>query len=238
MTEKKKGVPILVIGNSHTTAIKLAVNKMNIDYIEVVNTTDKKMDISERVKVITPEMVARFAPEFVFCTFGGSEHSVFGLIESPVKFDFSTPMMPTVEAGRWPIPYGAVRATLERAVARARSNMVVLKDALSCPIQHLCSPAPFRDIADDAVLPGVFMERLQFGISPKSIRKKLHEVHSAVLLDICQALGIGFIDVPQKSVDEDGFLLPDLCTRDPTHGNAEYGKLVVQQILEATKAAA
>lgn len=229
--------PILVIGNSHAAAIKIAVKEQKNDSIEVVNLNESNADPKMKTKNITSDLLEKYSPEFVFSSFGGAEHNVLGLIEAPVKFDFVSPNNPSVETDRWTVPYGAVRATLEQSIKRARQNLAVLREVFSSrPVQHICSPPPFSSINEGAFLPKDYRARLQYGISPPALRKKLYDVHTSIFREITDSLGIGFIDYPPESVDEDGYLLPRYWTKDPTHGNHLYGALVVRQILDAARA--
>ena len=43
--------------------------------------------------------------------------------------------------------------------------------------------------------------------------------------------GAIYLDAPAKAVDGNGFLRDEFCNADPTHGNARYGRLVLDQIL-------
>ena len=92
-----------------------------------------------------------------------------------------------------------------------------------------------RACGEQAVLPRVFQENLHLGISPPAIRRKLHELHSDIARQAYAAMNIGFLGVPSACMDADGYLLPPYWSKDPTHGNAKYGALVIQQILEQSR---
>lgn len=225
-------VEILVIGNSHTTGIEAALTEKTRPLIDVVNLAVFFDPEQRRNKVLRSEIADLFQPKRIFCTFGGSEHSVLGLLESPVKFDFMTPNNPSVDPSRKLVLEGLVRETLLRAMTNALNNARELRRLYECPITHLCTPPPFRELGAQSVLPRVFHDRLALGISPPPIRKKLHELHSDVARASQAALGIGFLGAPAGCMDADGYLLPQYWSNDPTHGNLQYGALVIEQILE------
>ena len=223
---------ILVIGNSHTTAIEAALDEQTRKRIAVVNLAVYFDPENRRNKVLRPEIVDLFKPRRIYCTFGGSEHNVFGLLESPMKFDFVTPRDLTLESGRSVVLAGMVRETLARAMTNALNNSRELRRLFDCPITYLCTPPPFRHLAEQAVLPRVFQETLHLGISPPAIRRKLHELHSDIARKAHAAMKIGFMEVPPACMDHEGYLLQPYWSKDPTHGNGRYGALVIEQILE------
>ncbi|WP_426959670.1 hypothetical protein [Muricoccus radiodurans] len=221
----------LVIGHSHTTAIEKAVLADPGLDIVVIN-YGKTYEVGKRHKTLAPELAELYAPARVFTAFGGSEHSVFGLIEAPVPFDFHLDAVPGVEPGRWVVPSGMIRRTLHAAMARKMALAAGARALFGVPVAHLCSPPPFGTIDDPMNLPRVFHDKLAAGIVPARLRRKLHHVHSAIVRDFCAENGIAFLEVPPESMDAEGYLRPEFATRDPTHGNHRYGRLVLRQIME------
>jgi hypothetical protein len=232
MVARIKRPEILVIGNSHTTAIAAALTDDLRSRIEVVNLATYFDPVNRRNKVLPADIAETFQPGRIYCTFGGSEYSVFGLLEAPVRFDFMTAGSAQVEPGRELIPYALVSGTLERAMRRATGLTRELREHYRCPITHICTPAPFRAITDGAKLPTVFQANLHLGVSPASIRKKLYDLHCEIAKSTYSAIDVGYLPVPQEAVDAEGFLLDRYCSQDPTHANASYGALVLKQILE------
>jgi hypothetical protein len=222
---------IMVIGNSHTMAVAMAQTPETKRRIKVINLASYFDPVNRRNKVLPPNIVDMFQPKRIFCSFGGSEHSVFGLLEAPVRFDFMTPQQSAVEPGRSVINYALVRATLERAMRNAMNHTRELRGLYACPITHVCTPPPFRALVEGRRLPALFEANLHLGISPASIRKKLYDMHSDIARANAAALGIGFLEVPEGCTDADGFLLDEFCNREPTHANTRYGKLVIDQML-------
>jgi hypothetical protein len=222
---------VLVIGNSHTKSIEAALTDKTRKLVEVVNLATYFDPVNRRNKVLPPIVVDMFQPERIYCSFGGSEYSVFGLLEAPVRFDFMTASDSSVEPGREVIPYALVKATLERAMRRAIGHTRDLRALFQCPITHVCTPPPFRAVAEGARLPTVFQANLHLGISPASIRMKLYELYNEIARETYVPLGVDILGVPPGCTDEDGFLLAEFCSVDPTHANERYGELVLRQIL-------
>ena len=224
--------PILVIGTSHTSAISAGLTIDQRDRVDVVNIATFFDPEGGRNKILHPELTELFVPEHIFCTFGGSEHNVLGLIEAPQPFDFYAPGLPELGEGRVIIPRSLVRADLKRRMRRWLELSRSLQAMFPRPIHHLCSPPPFREIDQNAVLPTVFDDILARGIAPAALRWKLHDLHSEIARAHCDEIGIGFIPPPPTAMDAEGFLLTGLWKKDPTHGNAAYGTLAMGQVME------
>lgn len=224
----------LVIGNSHTTAIAAALARSPDSRFQVVNIASYFDPVNRRNKFVPADITSLFQPQRIFCTFGGSEHSVMGLLEAPDRFDFRLPSDDSVEPGRVLIPHGLVRSTLTQAMQTGLKNLREIRRLYACPITHLCTPPPFRAIGERQLLPRVFQENLRLGLSPASIRRKLYVLHSDITLEVCASERVGFMKVPAQCRDTEGYLLERYWSKDPTHGNAEYGALMVQLMLEAS----
>jgi hypothetical protein len=227
--------PILVIGNSHTTAIAAALQAEADTAIQVVNIAVEFDPVNRKNKFLPADIAAHYQPKRIYCSFGGSEHNVFGLLEAPARFDFMTPQSDKVEPDRQIVPYGVVRATLARAMGTAFANLTALRKAFACPIKQLCTPPPFRQLGPKHILPRVFHDKLHLGIAPPSLRRKLHLLHSALAKEKAMELGIETLETPTTCSDADGYLLPEYWGKDPTHGNARYGTLVLRQIRDDTR---
>jgi len=236
---------VLIIGNSHTTAIESALDGQPDSTVQVVNLATFFDPINRRNKVLPDEIAGLFQPRRIYCTFGGAECSLLGLIEAPSRFDFMTATSGAIDPDREFIPHALVRATLEGLMKTGIATTRKLRSLYECPITHICTPPPFRSIPPDTRLPTVFQEKIASGVTPAPVRKKIHELHSQIARDTYATIDVGFLDVPVASKDEDGYLLdryfsqvesmderdPAGLRRDPTHGNELYGALVLDQIL-------
>jgi hypothetical protein len=226
--------PYLVIGDSHTTAISSALSRSPDDRFDIVNLVIAFSSENYKNKDLPDYITSLYQPKFIFCTFGGSEHSVFGLLEMPQPFDFFDPHDTSIDPQRQLISYSMVRETLARRMKRGFMLLKKVKSLYDCQVIHICSPPPFENIDDHHVLPRVFHDNMQYGIAPASFRRKLYRLHSSIVFNMCQELEVDFLGVPQESMNSSGFLRPELMSKDPTHANAEYGKLVLQQLIEYT----
>ena len=223
---------ILIIGNSHTNAMAAAAAERPDERFHVVNLASFFDPVNRKNKVLKPELKHLFAPDRIFCSFGGSEHNVFGLLEAPTKFDFMLPHSDEVLGDRELVSYGLIWATLSAAMKRHLTQIVELRDMFGAPVTHICTPPPFREIAEGAVLPRVFHDKMHLGVAPASLRKKIYFTHSAIARHWCAQHGIAFRDPPRVASDSDGYLKAQYCSADPTHANAAYGRLVLDDILE------
>ena len=98
---------------------------------------------------------------------------------------------------------------------------------------YVAPPPPFAELAPEAVLPTTFLPLLEKGIAPAAIRLKLYRVQNRIMQEHCEKAGIGMIHAPAAAQDSAGFLLDEYWDRDPTHGNARYGALVIDGLRSA-----
>ena len=75
-----------------------------------------------------------------------------------------------------------------------------------------------------------FREKIKNGITPKLIRWKLWHLHNDIIKKYCINNGISYITMPDGTIDDEGFLKECYWNNDPTHANADYGRLVIEQI--------
>lgn len=224
--------PFLVIGNSHATAVEAALLESPDERFDIVNLASYFDAENRRNKTLPRQVVELFQPRRIFCCFGGSEHSVLGLLEMPVRFDFMMPGDEQVDPARQFVPCALVRETLELNMRRGLEHLRLLRELYACPIVHFCSPPPFRELVRGHRLPGTFMKNLHLGLSPAPLRRRLHALHSDIVRRTCAKSGVDFMPVPAECMDGDGYLRPGYWSTDPTHGNARYGALIIRRFLE------
>ena len=83
------------------------------------------------------------------------------------------------------------------------------------------------------MFPGTFQDRVdQFGISSPQFRQKVWLLYCDVTRSMAEDLGVKVLDAPIAGQD-DGFLAKPYWCDDPTHGNIDYGDLVIDAFLEA-----
>lgn len=220
-------VEVLILGESHTTAISRAI----ADRIQ-----DKFVCIDVRkgagTSKVNEELFANIKPSKLILAFGGTEHNIIGMIESDPPFDLLWPPYDEIAPERMLIPASAledmVRHRLESSVQRA----LMVRSMFNCPAFAIAPPPPFSAIDEKTKLPSAFTDLLEAGISPARIRRKLYSLQCHVMRETYAEHGIPFIFAPSAATDDEGFLLRRLWNRDPTHGNPHYGALMLDQIEE------
>lgn len=78
---------------------------------------------------------------------------------------------------------------------------------------------------------------LKFDIESPEIRLKLWEFQCKVTRDVANENGIPVVTFPENIFGSDGFLAPELCGKDTTHANVEYGRRVLPYILKEIEVA-
>jgi hypothetical protein len=226
----------LFIGDSHANSIVKALRQLPayniraIDVRTVENYLAKSKEIPANISKIYPA-------DMVYCCLGGTEHNLVGLIESEEKFDFCYDSADKVDLVRTIIPNAVIRSALEQRLRSSFARMDQLRNHYATEIICVAPPPPFRDIGDSARLPTAFQSHLERGIMPAPIRMKLYRLRNEMVEEHCRRQGVGYLAAPSESVDSEGYLLRSLWDRDPTHGNAAYGALILHQIMKVGNAA-
>ncbi|MEI9905002.1 MAG: hypothetical protein WDN06_14345 [Asticcacaulis sp.] len=226
---------LLIVGQSHTDAVKKVLLTEPADDIVVINFNLVSDPIYEKGR-FDPRMVADFAPTHLISMAGGNYHNVFGLIENPVRFNFmeADDRSEDVDAERLNIPYALMYDFFNTGMREGfLQTLLEIRNCFNVPTCHVCSPPPYPDSQHIIDNPGnYFSNKIHLGVSPPALRRKLYDVHTRVYREFCAENGITFIPPPRKAVDKDGFLRSPYWRNDPTHANHKYGKLVLGQIRE------
>lgn len=230
---------ILVVGMSHVQAILRSVGKTKDNNIKVINLTANPHIFDRKNNKINCDAFGDVDPDFIFLSLHGNFHNVIGLIENPIPFSVGDPISGQIPAGdesknRIFIAEDMMRAFFD---AELSSHTLVhirklIEHFTSSRFFILCMPPPSGDANHIQQFPGVFKDKLDLGVSPMSLRLKLFNIQRDLLQNSCQSLGVGFVEVPRDAVDQDGSLKRQYWNADPTHGNIDYGSLVVDQIKE------
>ena len=223
---------VVVIGNSHIEAFRRAVPPDNEDY-RLCNLQTDQPDLCPSGEV-SEAILARFDPSAHFVSMlGGNRHNVFGMIEQPVHFDVCGPRLGLLEdtRERQLIPYWLLREEFERAARTLFLDPLrTFSEYFRGKSVHVCSPPPISSAEHIAAHPGIFRKSLRLGIAPAELRKKLYDINSAVFRDFCQEQKILFLQPPMAAQDGGGYLREEYWSKDSTHGNPAYGKLVFHQL--------
>lgn len=226
--------PVLVIGMSHVAAIAKALTESDRAKIDVVNLTAERRYYDPKEDEILYGPMETWKPKTVFLSVKGNYHSVFGLLEHPTRLAIGDAVRGCVpdSAGRVFVPEDLMRADMRERLETLsfgllRGLAARFRDAR---LFHLSSPPPCGDAAHVERHPGVFKAQLHRGVSPMPLRRKLYDIHTDLYREACLAAGVEFVDVPAEAVAADGAMKRDFWNEDPTHGNARYGALVLDQI--------
>lgn len=118
---------------------------------------------------------------------------------------------------------------------RYLQNIKALKERCGRAFLHVAAPPPVGDNEHIANNPGgYFSDKVHLGVAPAALRRKLYSLHETVLREFCERESIDLLPPPPEAVTPDGFLERRFWRNDPTHANAAYGQLVVDQIRKAS----
>lgn len=195
-------------------------------------------------------LVAESPGRDVLLAIGGNEIYIQFLLAANPLFDVYGPLStnPSIHPGARIVPRALIADSFRPAVTRHYDLIPKLFDAGALSVAVLGTPAPRSDYSealDDiresktwkeiARSKGVSLSNVE--LTPGSIMLKFWAVYQEVLLETAAATGARFIPTPQESIDESGFRSIKFCgpIGDFTHGNSEYGRLVLQRALTHTE---
>lgn len=221
----------LIIGHSHRTALLKAKN-FKAEMFDSYGLPDRVREVDTYCANLVHTQHNN-----IFILNKGNHHNVFGLTENPVKFDFYFKGYKIIECkSRAFIPQVVMYDVMYEFMLK--NDMLLIVDVIRKNFNKsnlFCieSPPPFSEehINNN---PGVFREKIKSeGIAPLLLRLKLWKLHSQVILDYVENLNIKMIRVPNDCQNEFGTLKKEYCSEDPTHGNYQYGELVINQIIDS-----
>lgn len=228
--QQQFGAAVLILGESHTNAVARAIEVAGEDDFVAIDVRNKGEATSGGK--INFDSFAGYRPKHLVLAFGGTEHNILGLIETEPRFDFVWPPYETIEDGRTLVPSMAIQDLLAKRLQTALQRAIDVKARFNCSVRALAPPPPFLAFDERAKLPSAFAPLIEAGITPASVRLKLHAVLCTAMQKAYLEHGIELILAPLNSQDENGFLLRTLWNKDPTHGNATYGRLVLEHLKE------
>jgi hypothetical protein len=243
---------IVIVGDSHTEAIKIAlrslqsllVNDIKIQVYRFSKVKDGRQvgDLSEdRVFGIVSELAPT---DLVVSAIGGNQHQVVSLIQHPIPYDLlsirSDENASIKRAEVNLIPYNTFFEYFWNGIVNGKDGkrLSALKDHSRSPIIHLAPPPPKKDshyINKNHESHFSKSGILDYGVSPSELRLNVWRLQIEVYKKYLLGSDIGLLLPPKKSMDCDGFLAEDYSARDATHGNNLYGELVIDQLLSYIK---
>lgn len=245
----------LVIGHSHVGAIIRAVKARKAALapgetlnIEAVNRRhesflpefEKTLTGGEQINKNLLAMIKRTLRDphgLIVSCIGGNQHNILGLARHDQPFDFVSPERPDlpIDDGAEMIPYLALKDVLAAQMKKEFKIIRRLSDVAKARLYHVESPPPHP--SNELGAEYIANWTKQFGgrgAAPASLRLKVWRLHSSVVREFCESIGVPFIPVPAEALDANGYRV-DAATNhgDPaaiTHANAWYGELVLRQI--------
>jgi hypothetical protein len=172
-------------------------------------------------------------PPFLYASVSGNEYLYVGHTEHPRRFDFCLPERPDlpIRSGVEIIAPSLMRTTLERSMENALAIMSALREATDIPMVFIQSPPPVFSNEHIRNNPGPFTEAIQEnGVTPPSLRMKLWLLQSSIYRQRCEDLGCRYLEVPEQTVDDSGFLQQPGSWADSVHANPWYGEIVLKRI--------
>lgn len=174
-----------------------------------------------------------FNPDVILLSMAGNAHNIVGMFDHPQPYALGHPAKGRVPAGddRTFIPLDVVDAWfdryLESVFERANEFHAHYPDL---PFVYLSAPPPIGDKTHIRTYPKAFAEKLHMPFSPPELRIALYEVQCRAYQRQAERHGARFLPAPTEACTPEGFLDLAFANNDPTHGNAAYGRLVLDQI--------
>ena len=238
---------ILVIGHSHIHALRLAaVIRREADperpRTRTIHLLDPAFapemegdDFSPTMKVAILDQGERHDP-IIASAIGGNAHAAFSMIPRE-RFDFEIEggdTLPLDEQAKI-LSEAEVRAALSLHLALEVSRLRLYR-ALVGPFWQIESPPPIRSaawIVEHAE--DYFTDQPEFhslGVAPAGVRYRTWLLASKMIREECHRLGCSYVEVPRHVRGEAGLLRPSQA-RKATHGNANFGEAMLQELERA-----
>ncbi|MEM9811056.1 MAG: hypothetical protein AAF913_00160 [Pseudomonadota bacterium] len=220
---------ILVLGNSHTGALKEAGPVCAGTQILWVNTKPGRVpgDIG------VDEALARSAelgPEDCLILMRlGSLHNIIGLLNHDIAFALVHALDPgeAVEV----IPEAVMRELMAEHAASDKFLRKVAAHA-RCRVGHIMTPPPKKNLDSTSRTFSAYRGRriADVGFSPAPHRLALWWLEKSVLDAFLPTIGIVPIAPPPETVTGEGYLDPAYAAPDATHANGAYGARLMARI--------
>ncbi len=234
---------ILVIGNSHTRALARGLNQLELDpSIEIrvgwLQSEKRGQVLGDMPLAEAEALIDQLAPEDILAlSFLGTLHMVYGLLQHEVPFSVVSDSdgAEEVQTGCQLIPRRAIEAWFQ---AHSQANKVVKRLLVRSRARnlHLMTPPPIGENEYIASVAEKYRDKLVTvaGINPPMLRKSLWEIERDVMSRVLGEAGASLLMPPDAAL-EDGFLRPEFRVGDATHANADYGRLVLRQLIDLAR---
>lgn len=228
MSNKSK---LLIIGHSHVGCLRSAIQaRPDIKDILVININNKTTEVLKK-------QIESFEPDAVCVCLRGNQHNVLGILENPVPFSvgekFKGSTSPSSEE-RVFIPLALMEEYFDSKLQKLLLHSIY-KSAPDAIRMYLNPPPPISDFSHIQKYPGPFLDKLELGPAPNELKMQLYKIQSNVLRNLSDKENATFIDVEPVLLDPEGFLDSKYFDEDPTHGNAAYGKVMLEKIIKISE---
>jgi hypothetical protein len=162
----------------------------------------------------------------------GNEHNVFGMIKAPKPFDFYDGSTQPVDLEATIIPLAVMRRTVEHNMKRILSTHQYFK-AASFRVISIITPPPVPSPSHIMQNPGLdYVGKLGKEINDKQLRLKLWRLWTDYQREQCRESEYEIIEPASEALDSEGFLGEQFWSKSPIHASPEYGKLMLEKVLE------
>lgn len=243
--EKLKQMDCLLLGHSHTVAVRLALEEdERLAWLDICTIAREKLQPEVQMKKngyeLHPGIKSRIcgkAYQNLALSIGGGPHVIIGLPQSLEPFDFilpSEPDLPLLKNARI-LSYDSVVEVFRSRNKNNRNTIEAIAACFEGTIFHLDYPPPVPDswaLLHPLKFSGVLGK---YGVSPLSLRYKLWRVNLETITEILSEFSIQRLKVPADMLADDGAISQKALYRDPVHGSASYGRAVAQQLKAALR---
>jgi len=231
----------LIIGHSHVECVKKAIQATHCDQVSAINI--RRISNSDSPQLIIKEIrktVKDLTPDSICLCIGGNEHNILTIMEHPIPFsvgDRESGQLPTVkDKDRWFIPYHVMLDNMRHKVNRHLPLATAIYEEFPGSARfHFPPPPPIANWEHIKNNPGMFGEKLHLGGGNNEIKRAVYEIQLNAFDELYQGLSAKRIYIPQTLTSEDGFLLEEYYSDNPTHGNKAYGSVMLEAIVKQTK---
>lgn len=200
--------------------------------------SEKGVDnLHELIPARFKEMVHQVNPDVIISCVMGNEHNFLALLNHPRRFDFYLPARPDLltDESAEVLPVALVEDLIRARLKKFSLYLSVLAPLSNGRMLHVPPPPPVASASHIEAHPAMFEKRLQNrGVSPAPFRLKVWLLTCEIQRQLCEDVGVAFYGLPRAVFDADGFFARSYWNEDPTHGNTEYGKLILDDIVRAS----
>ena len=224
---------------SHVRALSDARTDAELDRVQAVNLRDHPQAFDRKASRFLGVEGMEASPDLVCVTVAGNFHNIFCLMENPQKFRLGDAFSGSVPADkdRRFVPRDLLRAHFDQRLAAVWTMQRALHGHFpKARFAHLSAPPPvvaLPKLSDAELAEGgkkAMLQFLAFDAAPAELRLAVWDLQQELCRDQAAGLNAVFLEPPRSALDAEGFLATDFWTDDPTHGNAGYGRLVLDQI--------